>query len=247
MLKASLLSQLGNLDCEAEDTEEMFWLRQSDDYQSKIDLGNKLAAQYRFKEAASVYSDALKIKNDELLTYQRIAGCYLTLRQFDKAILNYNKCVELNGSVKPVAFTIGIYHYLKGNYEEAKSYFIKALPCDDELKIAVIYWHTICSFRTNTMPVLLEDYDINMDVGHHKAYKISVDLFKGNLKEDSAVSMIMDNKDSLDYVIIAYGIACYYEKNGEENKKEALINELLLHDNFWPSISYLAAWGDKNG
>ena len=31
-LKASLDSQLGTAFCEAEDTEEMFWLRKSDDY-----------------------------------------------------------------------------------------------------------------------------------------------------------------------------------------------------------------------
>ncbi|MDE7366296.1 MAG: hypothetical protein K2N24_02950 [Lachnospiraceae bacterium] len=36
--KATLESQLYDAPCTIEDTEEMFWLRESDDYQSKISL-----------------------------------------------------------------------------------------------------------------------------------------------------------------------------------------------------------------
>ena len=58
--KASLDSQLGTARCEAEDTEELFWLRESDDYQSKAALGNALSAQYRFREAAESYLSAAR-------------------------------------------------------------------------------------------------------------------------------------------------------------------------------------------
>lgn len=43
---ASLESQLGNAPCLCEDTEEMFWLRESDDYESRVKLGNLLSGQY---------------------------------------------------------------------------------------------------------------------------------------------------------------------------------------------------------
>lgn len=48
---ASMDSQLGYAECEVEDTEEMFWLRELDDYQSMVSLGNALAGQYRFQDA----------------------------------------------------------------------------------------------------------------------------------------------------------------------------------------------------
>lgn len=43
--KASLESRFEGAPSDVEDTEEMFWLRRSDDYQSKIALGNALSAQ----------------------------------------------------------------------------------------------------------------------------------------------------------------------------------------------------------
>lgn len=52
---ASIDSQLGNAPCLCEDTEEMFWLRESDDYESQIKLGNLLSGQYRFREAVDAY------------------------------------------------------------------------------------------------------------------------------------------------------------------------------------------------
>ena len=55
MEKASLDSQLGNAPCTVEDTEEMFWLRESDDFQSRVALGNALAGQYRFRDAIAAY------------------------------------------------------------------------------------------------------------------------------------------------------------------------------------------------
>ena len=59
---ASMDSQLGYAECEVEDTEEMFWLRELDDYQSMVSLGNALVGQYRFQDAIEVYEKASRIK-----------------------------------------------------------------------------------------------------------------------------------------------------------------------------------------
>ena len=55
---ASLKSQPGREPCLAEGTEELFWLRESDDYESRVKLGNHLSAQYRFQEAPEAYPAA---------------------------------------------------------------------------------------------------------------------------------------------------------------------------------------------
>ena len=83
--KASLESQLGFGICEVLDTEEMFWLRQNDDYQSKLLLGNKLAAQYRFRDAVNAYREAEHIRSDDPGLFQNLGGALLTLRQFREA------------------------------------------------------------------------------------------------------------------------------------------------------------------
>ena len=55
---ASLKSQPGREPCLAEGTEELFWLRESDDYESRVKLGNHLSAQYRFQESLEAYPAA---------------------------------------------------------------------------------------------------------------------------------------------------------------------------------------------
>lgn len=81
----SLESQLGNAPCLCEDTEEMFWLRESDDYGSRVQLGNLLSGQYRFREALDAYCFAKKIRDDDPMLYIRLGGASLTLWRFDEA------------------------------------------------------------------------------------------------------------------------------------------------------------------
>ncbi|MFQ7618693.1 hypothetical protein, partial [[Clostridium] scindens] len=92
---ASIESQLGNAPCFCEDTEEMFWLRESDDYKSRVRLGNLLSKQYRFREAIDAYHSAEMIRSDDPLLYVSIGGAYLTLRRFDEAKKAYDRSFVL--------------------------------------------------------------------------------------------------------------------------------------------------------
>lgn len=82
---ASIDSQLGTAPCLCEDTEEMFWLQESDDYASRVKLGNLLSEQYRFREAIDAYHTAEMIRADDPMLYIRLGGAYLTLQRFDEA------------------------------------------------------------------------------------------------------------------------------------------------------------------
>ena len=71
---ATLESQLGNEVCNVEDTEEIFWLKMSDDYQSKVKAGDLLVRQYRFKDAIKEYENACKIKQDDYMLYIKLGA-----------------------------------------------------------------------------------------------------------------------------------------------------------------------------
>ncbi|MGN0372451.1 MAG: tetratricopeptide repeat protein [Enterocloster sp.] len=125
---ASLESQLGNACCMTEDTEEMFWLRESDDYSSRVRLGNLLAAQYRFREAVEIYRTAEKIRWDDPMLYIRLGGALLTLRRFDEAKEAYKRSFDTGIKEKTAAYPMGVWHYLRGEYAQAASWFGKCLP-----------------------------------------------------------------------------------------------------------------------
>ena len=242
--KASLESQFANEPCNIEDTEEMFVFRESDDYQSKVSLGNALASQYRFRDAGDVYIEASHIRSDDPMLYIRLGGVYLTLWNFDEAIKAYNCSLELGIPYKSVAYPLGIWHYFQGDYIAAAEQFAKCLPCDDEMKIAVIYWHTICCLRANADALLLTEYHTDMEVGHHTAYQKAVSIFAGELNIAEVFEEMENEKDELNYVITTYGLFRYLLSIGKTDDGNKLMEKLLTHSEIWACISYLAALRD---
>ncbi len=242
--KATLESQLYNAPCMIEDTEEMFWLRETDDYQSKISLGNALASQYRFQDAIAAYLSAESIRSDDPMLYLRLGGACLTMRQFDAALAAYNRSLSLGISRKTIAYPIGIWHYLMKDYENAAKWFMECLPCDDEMAIAVIYWHTLSCLRMNAETPLLKKYHPDMAVGHHTAYRLAVSAMSGEESLENAKMQTEQLQSDLDYVIAAYGISVAFACKGQIKESRKLYEHLLLRDSVWPCVSYLAAWGD---
>ena len=242
--KASFESQLGCAPCDAEDTEEIFWLRESDDWKSKIALGNALAAQYRFRDAIDAYKAALQIRSDDPMLYIRLGGACLTLFRFDEAMDAFQRSLALVIDKKTVAFSMGVWHYFRKDYIAAAEWFTQCLPCGDEMEIAVIYWHTLCCLRANTTPALLSEFHSDMKVGHHTAYCFAVSVFAGELDVDSALAQLEDEKDDLNYVIAAYGFCGYLSSVGKAGESDTLRKKLLVHSKVWPCVAYLAALGD---
>lgn len=245
-LRAGLDSQLLDAPCFVEDTEDMFWLREADDYQSRVDYGNALAAQYRFKEAVEAYKNALKIRSDDWKLLNRLAGAELTLRRFDEAMARYHRCLEVGADKKAIAYPLGIGCFLQKDYKAAATWFESCMPCDDEMAIAVIYWHTLSCYRCGRVQILLKGYHADMDIGHHTAYRLVVSVFCGELDLEVALKRVEHETDDLNYVIALYGLCGYLDSTGQKNDSVWYLNQLLKHDKFWPCVSYLAAWNDAN-
>jgi tetratricopeptide (TPR) repeat protein len=238
---ATLESQLGNNVCTVEDTEEIFCLRMSDDYRSKVKAGDFLVKQYRFKDAITEYLNALEIKKDDFMLYIKLGGAYLTLFKYEEAEKYYNKALEYAAKEETVAFYFGVMEFLKASYSEAISYFEKVNTNNGEMLISVIYWHTIASFKNHSQPSFLEKYNENIDVGHHTAYKTAVSLFADKIEYNN----IIIPKNSLDAVIVQYGICEYLKHKKQTTEIERYAEQLLIHTDVWPCIAYLAAYNDR--
>ena len=237
---AALESQLGNDLCNIEDTEEIFWLKMSDDYQSKVKAGDLLVRQYRFKDAIIEYKNACKIKRDDYMLYIKLGGAYLTLFDFEQAKNCYDNALKYGAKEKSVAFYLGVMDFFKRDYLNALKNFEKVGRENKEMFISVIFWHTIASFRIDEEPTLLKLVDENMDAGHHGAYKTAALIFKQKL--DYKTVVIPDS--SLDAVIILLGICEYLKHFGKEKEANEYRKRLLMHKEVWPSIAYLAAYND---
>jgi len=245
--RASIESQLGSAPCEVGDDENIFLLRESDDYQSRLLLGNALCSQYRFREAIEAYRSAELIRGDDPALYIRLGGAYLTVRKFDRAEAAYRRALSLGVPESGVGYQRGFRLYLLGDFEEAEKQFRKCLPCGGELEIAVIYWRCLCRMRLTGAPQQPEGFRQDMEVGHHTAYKRAAELFAGMRSPEETLSGLEAERGGLDYVIPAYGLCRLMVCSGEAGKGRELLEKVLLRREVWPSLPYLAAWNDKNG
>ena len=242
-MKASRASQLCGEICEAEDTEEMFWLRQNEDAQSKIKLGTLLAGQYRFREAEKAFGEALHINPKDPSVWLRLGGARLTLLDLDGAREAYENAQKCGAGERSLGYPLGIWHYLRGEYGESVRRFESCRPCDGEMEIALLYWIDLCRMRSDKLPFPPEKRKEIADFGHHAAYARSVALFDGTLTAEE-LEAELDGYNDLDRVIAGYALYRFLDYCGKNKCGKSVLEEILKTESVWPCVSGLAAWND---
>ena len=207
-------------------------------------LGKALSRQLRYREAIDAYTEGVKLEPENLPLLRLRAGRYLTPLQSDPAIADFEKCLTLGAEKLDCLYRIGLAQYYAGRYEQAMEAFEGCMPlCDDEMGIAVLYWHTLSAVRTEKAPTLLKYYRPDMAVGHHTAYEKAMRVWSGTTPLAAALEMLEREEDDLEYGITLYGLLWHPDCA----EKARLSQMLLRRDGFWPSFAYLAAWRDRAG
>lgn len=207
-------------------------------------LGKALSRQLRYREAIDAYTEGVKLEPENLPLLRLRAGRYLTTLQSDPAIADFEKCLTLGAEKLDCLYRIGLAQYYAGRYEQAMEVFEGCMPlCDDEMGIAVLYWHTLSAARTEKAPMLLKYYRPDMAVGHHTAYEKAMRVWSGTMPLSAALEMLEREEDDLEYGITLYGLLWHPDCA----EKARLSQMLLRRDGFWPSFAYLAAWRDRAG
>ena len=240
-------SQLAGAECTVQDNAEIASLRAAlSGGESYLALADAFGKQLRYREAIEAYCTALQLMPDNLRGYRGRAGRYLATLQPEKAKADFLRCLELGNDRLDGVYRIGLADYFGRNYQEAITRFEEAWPlCNDEMGIAVLYWHTLSAYRNHTAPLLLKHYHTGMQVGHHTAYELAVQIFTGGVTVDELLKRLETEPDDLECVIVLYGICVWLESRGNEEMSNRLRATLLARDGFWICFSYLAAWNDK--
>ena len=118
-----------------------------------IALGKALSWQLRYRQAILAYTQALKIDPDNRTVLRLRAGRYLTTLQSDLALRDFEQCLAFGGDKLDCGYRMGLAHYYAGRYSQAAQTFESCISlCDDEMGIAVIYWHTLSACRAGVAP-----------------------------------------------------------------------------------------------
>ena len=243
-LHAGIESQILNLPAGIPDSEAVTQAKALPDSIEKfLALGKAFSRQLRYREAIDAYTEGLKLEPENLPLLRLRAGRYLTTLQSNPAIADFEKCLSLGVERLDCLYRIGLAQYYAGRYEQAMGTFEDCMPlCDDEMGIAVLYWHTLSAARTEKAPTLLKYYRLDMAVGHHTAYEKAIQVWNGTTSLPTMLQTLESEKNDLEYGITLYGLLW----NPDCIEKEHLSQNLLCRDGFWPSFAYLAAWNDRS-
>ena len=244
---ASPESQFENKPHGLTDTLQVQQKRDAADFDGLMDLAKALCWQLRYREAVDVYTKAIELRPEELTGYRQRAARYITTLQPEKAISDFLRCRELGGDAQDISYRLGICYYLAGDYKAAMEELEVCYPlCDEEMGIAVIYWHTLSAWRSKKETTLLkEKYHLGMDVRHHTAYEFAMRVASENLALTDAAMQLSQESDDLEYSIKAYGIYAILMKMQEEDMARMLLDAIIRRDKFWISYAYIAAWNDS--
>jgi tetratricopeptide (TPR) repeat protein len=229
--------------------------------------GRFTAYQGKYKEAIEEYTKAIEEFPNDARFYRHRGHRYITIREFDKAIADFEKAAELreglaneiepdgapNAQNIPVStlhgniyYHLGLAHYLKGEMEPALEAYKKAIDAsqmDDNIVSGVHWVYMILRRMGNEEEAkkALEVINKDMKIIENFAYYDLCLFYKGEITLEEVTKSGEGELSSNDAV--NYGIGNWYLYN-ENEPKAGEIFESIISNPGWASFGYIAAEAD---
>jgi len=228
--------------------------------------GRRTAYLGKYREAIEIYTYGIKKHPEDARIYRHRGHRYISVREFDKAIEDFEKAATLiegkediieqdgmpNALNIPVSslhtniwYHLGLAYYLENDLENALRIYregIKASQNDDML-VATTHWMYMTLRllgQEDKAKEALMAIQAEMNVIENTVYHKLCLFYKGELPlenlTDPEFSSIMNDA-------MAYGIGNWYFANGEKEKAKKIFQK-ILDGKSWASFGYIAAESD---
>ena len=228
-------------------------------------VGRRVAYLGDYQQAISYYSKGIAQHSQEARFYRHRGHRYLSTRQFNMAIADFNKAAlliegtedkiepdgipnKLNTPVSSlhtnIYYHLGLTHYVKNELPNALMAFRKCLNAskNDDMQVATRHWLYMIHRRlgnTEKATDLLEPIHKDMNIIENDAYHQLLLFYKGVIAEEDLVGAESVGSSEA----VHYGIANWNHYNGNIEKATTLYQELLNNGN-WAGFGYIAAEAD---
>jgi len=233
------------------------------DLENLIWYGRFEAYMGNYAAAIEVYSKGISINPNDARLYRHRGHRYITIRQLDNAIEDFEMAARLiegqpnqvepdgmpNAQNIPVStlhgniwYHLGLAYYLKHDLNNALRGFSNGLATsnNDDNVVSTTHWIYMINrllgdeeAATQSLERISDDMNIIENFAYHQ-----LDLFyKGELTEEE----LQGDGPSGD--AISYGIANWYRYTGDVETAKLKMNEIIATSS-WPSFGYIAAESD---
>ena len=230
-------------------------------------VGRRLGYLWRYRDAIEMFSRGIAAHPSDARMYRHRGHRYITIRDFDSAIRDFDKAVSLikgqpdeiepdgqpNPAGKPrttlqfnIWYHLGLAHYLKGDYDKALAAYIECMKVsnNDDAVTATSDWMWMTLMRLNRKAEaarVLERIAPKMDILENASYHRRLLMYKGLEKPDALLDP--SNADGLTLATQGYGVGNWYLVMGSIDRARQIFEKVVAGPN-WSAFGYIAAEAD---
>jgi tetratricopeptide (TPR) repeat protein len=254
-LEADLAQAERDLSARPNDPEAIIW------------VGRRLAYLWRYQDAVAMFSKGIAQHPNNAKLYRHRGHRYITTRQFDRAVADFEKAVSLikgtkdeiepdgapNPSGKPrstlhfnIWYHLALAHYLKGDYPKALNAYnecMKVSTNDDSITATSDWlWMTLMRLdRKDEAAKVLARITPKMDILENGSYHRRLLMYKGVEKPEALLDPA--NADDLTIATQGYGVGNWYFVTGDRARARQIF-EKVVAGRQWSAFGYIAAEAD---
>ena len=239
------------------------WKQDRNDADALIWVGRRTGYLGRYREAIGIFSDGIARHPADTRMYRHRGHRYLTVREIDRAIADFEKAAELMAgqpdAIEPdglpnarniptgtlhsnVWYHLALGYYLEGDFGRAAVIWTRArdsLDIPDNL-VAASYWLYLSlrrAGRPDDAAEVLRPITADLDVIENTEYHQLLRMFQGERTPEDLLASAGDDSGGS---ATRYGVSAWFLVNGRPDEAESLWMA-LLEGTDWPSFGYLAA------
>jgi tetratricopeptide (TPR) repeat protein len=230
-------------------------------------IGRRLGYLWRYQDAIAQFSKGIERYPNDPRFYRHRGHRYITVRQFDKAVVDFEKAASLikgkpdetepDGAPNPAGvprstlqfniwYHLGLAYYLQGNYQKAYDAYVECMNVsknDDSIAATADWaWMTLMRMgRKAEAAKVLERITPKMDILENASYHRRLLMYKGLEKPEA----LLDSAKADDTTIATqgYGVGNYYFVTGNAARAKEVFQKVTSGGG-WNAFGYIAAEAD---
>ncbi|MFY0684101.1 MAG: tetratricopeptide repeat protein [Balneola sp.] len=216
-----------------------------------------------YRDAISLLSEGLESDPENPELYRHRGHRYLSVREFDLAIKDFEKAAELiegtediveqdglpNALNKPTSslhtniwYHLGLGYYVTGQYEKAQNAYTECIDAstNDDMMVASMYWYYMSLRRDGKDELagkVIESIETEMDIIENDGYHKLLLVFKGEFDPNM---LLEESSDPLSDATTGYGIGNWHYINGRTDRANEVWQGVYEAGN-WASFGFIAS------
>jgi len=249
--RANLRTAIQDYRSDPEDPDNLIW------------LGRRTAYLGQYREAVEIFTEGVFKHSEDPRMYRHRGHRYLTLRNFGRAIEDFESAEllmrNMDDEIEPdglpnelnqptstlksnVWYHLGLAHYVQQNFDDAIDAYEKALGLGltDDMRIATLYWYYMALKRNGNDEKagrVIKDITPDIEIIENEAYLNLLLVFNGKFEPRHLMEA---SDDALENATLGYGIGNWHYINGRQERAFEIWQNIYDERN-WPAFGFIAA------